>query len=67
MTITFHGWVLINVLVVAAFVSTVAYLEKYKSSTSPFQLLPVGAEALHPVKGAQLGYYSDILVHRDVK
>lgn len=50
-----------------AFVSTVAYLEKYRSSTSPFQLLPVGAETIHPNKGPVLGYYSDILVHRDVK
>lgn len=50
-----------------AFVSTVAYLEKYKSNTSDFQLLPVGAETLHPTKGPVLGYYSDIVVHRDVR
>ncbi|KAG0712611.1 hypothetical protein GWK47_018114 [Chionoecetes opilio] len=50
-----------------AFVSTVAYLEKYKSSSSNFQLLSVGAETIHPTKGPVLGYYSDILVHRDVR
>lgn len=47
--------------------STVAYLEKYRSNTSDFQLLPVGAETLHPTKGPVLGYYSDIVVHRDVR
>lgn len=56
-----------SALPVAAFVSTVAYLEKYRSNTSGFQLLPVGAETLHPTKGPVLGYYSDIVVHRDVR
>ncbi|KAK8403706.1 hypothetical protein O3P69_000063 [Scylla paramamosain] len=50
-----------------AFVSTVAYLEEYRSSSCPFHLLPVGAVTVHPTKGSLLGYYSDIVVHRDVK
>lgn len=50
-----------------AFVSTSTYIEKFKSSTSPFTLLPVGAVTKHMVKGEVLGYYSDIVVHRDVK
>ncbi|KAG7162651.1 uncharacterized protein LOC121873670 isoform X2 [Homarus americanus] len=50
-----------------AFVSTSSYLENFKSSPSSFQLLPVGAVTKHPKKGNVLGYYTDILVHRDVK
>ena len=62
-----HSSILIVVLCVAAFVSTVAYLEEYRSSNCPFHLLPVGAVTVHPTKGTLLGYYSDIVVHRDVK
>lgn len=51
----------------AAFVSTSTYLELFRASGSDFTLLPVGAVTKHPVKGELLGYYSDIVVHRDVK
>ncbi|XP_045615305.1 uncharacterized protein [Procambarus clarkii] len=50
-----------------AFVTTSAYLENFKSGTNNFQLLPVGAVTKHPVKGEVLGYYTDIVVHRDIK
>ncbi|KAK4329653.1 hypothetical protein Pmani_000006 [Petrolisthes manimaculis] len=50
-----------------AFVSTSTYLEKFRTSGSDFKLMPVGAMTKHPVKGELLGYYSDIVVHRDVR
>ncbi|XP_071546507.1 uncharacterized protein [Panulirus ornatus] len=54
-------------LIDLAFVSTSSYLQNYKSCSSDFQLLPVGAVSKHPIKGEVLGYYTDIVVHKDVK
>ncbi|XP_066977417.1 uncharacterized protein [Macrobrachium rosenbergii] len=48
-----------------AFISTSTYLDEYKRDSSIFKLLGVGAVTKHPVKGEVLGYYTDIVAHKD--
>ncbi|XP_068220804.1 uncharacterized protein [Palaemon carinicauda] len=50
-----------------AFISTSTYLDEYKRDSSIFKLLGVGAVTKHPVKGEVLGYYTDIVAHKDFK
>lgn len=48
-----------------AFISTSTYLEEYRTNCDTFKLLEVGAVTKHPVKGEVLGYYTDIVAHKD--
>ncbi|KAK7079177.1 hypothetical protein SK128_001481 [Halocaridina rubra] len=50
-----------------AFISTATYLEEYKMNCDTFRLLEVGAVTKHPVKGEVLGYYTDIVAHKDLR
>jgi len=50
-----------------AFIPTTSYVTDHNYISRHFSLLPVGTITKHPKKGEVLGYYTDIVVHRDVK
>lgn len=56
-----HHWIDLAFIPTSSYVNDLNYISRH------FSLLPVGAVTRHPKKGDVLGYYTDIVVHRDVK